>query len=39
MFHEARELTAFRKHISVEQKETVGGSIDVAILSKAAGFM
>ena len=32
-------LTAFRKRMSVEQKETVGGSIDVAILSKAGGFM
>lgn len=32
-------LTAFRKHMSIEQKETVGGSIDVAILSKAGGFM
>ena len=32
-------LTAFRKRMSVEQKETVGGSIDVAVLSKAGGFV
>ena len=32
-------LTAFRKRMSVDQKETVGGSIDVAILCKARGFV
>ncbi len=32
-------LTAFRKRMSIEQRETVGGSIDVAILSKGEGFV
>jgi hypothetical protein len=31
-------LTAFRKRMSVEQKETVGGSIDVAICQSASKF-
>lgn len=31
-------LTAFRKRMSVGQKETVGGTIDVAYLSKGDGF-
>ena len=32
-------LTAFRTRISANQKETVGGPIDVAVLSKGAGFV
>ena len=32
-------LTAFRKRMSVGQKETVGGGIDVAIVSKGEGFV
>ena len=32
-------LTALRKRMSVGQKETVGGAIDVAILSKGEGFV
>jgi hypothetical protein len=32
-------LAAFRLHMSIGQKETVGGSIDVAVLSKAEGFV
>ena len=32
-------LTAFRKHMSVGEKETVGGAIDVAMLSKGEGFV
>lgn len=32
-------LTALRMRMSVKEKETVGGSIDVAVLSKAAGFV
>jgi hypothetical protein len=32
-------LTAFRKRMAVNQKETVGGSIDVALLSKGDGFI
>ena len=31
-------LTAFRRRMSLGEKETVGGAIDVAILSKAEGF-
>ena len=32
-------LTAFRAHASVDEKETVAGPIDVAILSKGDGFV
>ncbi len=32
-------LTAFRKRMSVDEKETVGGAIDVAVLSKGEGFV
>jgi hypothetical protein len=31
-------LTAFRAHMSTDQKETVGGPIDVALISKGDGF-
>jgi SpoVK/Ycf46/Vps4 family AAA+-type ATPase len=32
-------LTVVRKRMSVDQKETVGGAIDVALLSKGEGFV
>ena len=32
-------LTALRRHMTVDQKETVGGQVDVAILSKCDGFV
>ncbi|HXL68667.1 MAG TPA: hypothetical protein VN930_07895 [Xanthobacteraceae bacterium] len=32
-------LTAFRARMSVTQKETVGGPIDIAVLSKGEGFV
>lgn len=32
-------LTAFRKRISIEQKETVGGATNVAVVSKGDGFV
>jgi hypothetical protein len=32
-------LTAFRAHASADQKETVTGPIDVAVLSKGDGFV
>lgn len=32
-------LTAFRAHMSTDQKETVGGPIDVALISKGDGFV
>jgi hypothetical protein len=32
-------LTALRRHMTVDQKETVGGRVDVAILSKCDGFI
>ncbi len=32
-------LTAFRARMSVEEIETVGGPIDVAVISKGEGFV
>ena len=32
-------LTAFRAHLSADDHGTVGGDIDVAIISKAEGFV
>jgi len=32
-------LTALRRHMCVDQRETVGGQIDVAILAKGEGFV
>lgn len=32
-------LTKFRARMSVSQKETVGGPIDIAVLSKGEGFV
>lgn len=31
-------LTVLRKHLSMEEQETVGGKVDVAVLSKGCGF-
>jgi len=32
-------LTAFRAHMSADEDETVGGPIDVAVISKGDGFV
>ncbi|MGA9796685.1 MAG: hypothetical protein WBQ17_14260 [Rhizomicrobium sp.] len=31
-------LTVLRKHLSMDEQETVGGKVDVAVLSKGCGF-